>query len=158
MRSVGTRGSYHSLNFTSVRVHAAGRLTRLDVTPDHGNHITLIIHETRIEVGSLIWIRALDVGGSTRERIFEEVEHGEELSGRHQHVVTEPAADNTVVHDGLVGLLLKVRLPAVLEVRRRPPLEVLELLGRGPDLDTGLDAVRGQGAGAPEVPLLVYLC
>ena len=68
------------------------------------------------------------------------------------------SADDGAEHDGLVGLLLKVRLPAVLEVRRGPPLKVLELLGRGPDLDAGFDAVRSQGTGAPEVPLLIYLC
>lgn len=150
--------TYHSLDLTSIRVHAASCLTRLDVSPDHGHHIPLVIHETRVKVRRLVRVGALDVRGATRERVLEEVEHGEELAGGHEHVVAEPAADDAVVHDGLVGLLLKVRLPAVLEVRRGPPLKVLELLGRGPDLDARLDAVRGQGTGAPEVPLLIYLC
>lgn len=34
---------------------------------------------------------------ATGEGVFEEVEHGEEVSGRHQHVVTKPS--NTLLAD-----------------------------------------------------------
>lgn len=72
--------TYHVLDFTGVGIHASGSLTRLDVAPDHGCHITLIVHETSIKVGSLIGVGRLDVGESTREGVLEEVEHGEELA------------------------------------------------------------------------------
>jgi hypothetical protein len=39
-----------------------------------------VTYESSIEVGSIVWISTLDVSKATRERILEEVEHGEELS------------------------------------------------------------------------------
>lgn len=60
----------HSSDFTGVGSHAASSLTRLDVTPDHRSHITLVVHETGIEVGSLVWVGRLDVDPATREWIF----------------------------------------------------------------------------------------
>ena len=90
--------AYHVLDFTSVGVHAAGSLSGLDVSPDHRDHVSLIVHllmlvpfgslrsertyETTIKVGSVIRIGTLDVSEATREGILEEVEHGEELSRR----------------------------------------------------------------------------
>jgi hypothetical protein len=41
------------------------------------------------------------VGVATGEGIFEEVEHGEEFPGGHDHVVAEPTGD-----DGCVSLVL----------------------------------------------------
>ena len=46
-------------------------------------------HETTIKVGSVIRISTLDVSEATRERILEEVEHGEEFSRRPATVSTE---------------------------------------------------------------------
>lgn len=50
------------------------------------------------------------------------------------------------MHDRLVRLVLEVRFPALGEVRRRPPLKVLELLLSRPDLDTSIDTVGGKGS------------
>lgn len=147
--------TYHGLDFTGIRIHAASRLTRLDVTPDHGDHVTLIIHKSSVEIRSRVRVRARDKGGPTRERILKEVEHGEEVSWRHEHVVTEPAGNDTVMHDGLVGLVLKVRLPPVLEVGSWPPLKFIELLFGRPNLDTSLDAVGCQGTCSLECPFVV---
>lgn len=61
------------------------------------------------------------------------------------------------MHHRLVGLLLEVRQPAVFEVRRRPGFELLELFIRRPDLDAGVDAVRGQWASPLQLPLIENL-
>ena len=45
----------------------------------HWCHVTLVVHETGIEVGSVVGGRAGDEGLTTREGILQEVEHGEEL-------------------------------------------------------------------------------
>jgi hypothetical protein len=42
----------------------------------------------------------------------QEVEHGEELARRHDHVVTKPTCNDGVMHDGLVRLVLEVAVPA----------------------------------------------
>lgn len=83
------------------------------------------------------------MSGATREGIFQEVEHGEEVSRGHEHVVTKPARDNTIVHDWLVGLVLKVGSPSVTEMRSRPPFELFKLLFGRPDLDTGINTIGG---------------
>ena len=72
----------------------------------------------------------------------------------HQHVVAEPPGNYGIVHHGLVGLVLKVRFPALLEVRSGPRLELAQLLGRWADLDARFDAVGCQGAGSLDVPFL----
>lgn len=64
----------------------------------------------------------------------------------HEHVVTEETSNHRVMHDRLVRLVLEVRFPALGEVRRRPPLKVLELLLSRPDLDTSIDTVGGKGS------------
>lgn len=72
----------------------------------------------------------------------------------HEHVVTEPAGNDTVVHDGLVRLVLEVRLPSVGEVGSGPALKVPELLLCGTDLDTGFNAIGGKRASSLEMPLI----
>lgn len=72
----------------------------------------------------------------------------------HEHVITEEAGNHRVMHNRLVRLVLEVRLPALSEMRRRPPLEVLELLLSRSDLDTSLNAVGGKGSSALLVPLI----
>jgi hypothetical protein len=84
-------------------------LTRFDVSPNHWCHVTLVVHEASVEVWSFIWVGRYDVSLATREGILQEMEHGEELSGRpaivrillgqigtsrdlHQHVITKPSA------------------------------------------------------------------
>lgn len=69
-------------------------------------------------------------------------------------MIAEPTSNDAVMHHRLVGLVLEIRLPAILEVWRRPRLELLELLGRGANLDTGIDTVRGEGASALEGPFI----
>lgn len=71
-------------------------------------------------------------------------------------MVTEPTSNDRVVHHWLVGLVLKVRLPAILEVRGRPSLELLQLLGSRPDLDAGVDTVGGEGASSLDVPFIEH--
>ena len=102
----------HSLDFAGVRIHAARRLARLDVAPDHGRHVALVVHEAGVEVGRFVRVGRHDVRAATREGVLEEVEHGEELAGWHHHVVAEPAGNDRVVHHGLVGLVFEVAVPA----------------------------------------------
>lgn len=144
----------HSGDLTGVGLHAAGSLARLDVTPDHGSHVALVVHEASVEVRSLVRVGGGDVGVSTGEGVFQEVEHGEELSRGHQHVVTEPARDDGVVHDGLVGLVLEVRVPSALELGSGPSPHLSKLLLSWADLDTGINTVGGERAGSLDVPLV----
>lgn len=85
----------HRLNFAGIGIHTAGSLARLDVAPDHGCHIPLVVHEAGVEVGRFVGVGRRDVRPTTREGIFQEVEHGEELPGRHDHVVAEPTRDDS---------------------------------------------------------------
>lgn len=86
----------HGLHLSCVGIHAAGRLAGLDVAPYHGCHVAFVIHESGIEVRGVVGVWRGDVGGAAGEGVFQEVEHGEELSGGHEHVVTEPASDDLV--------------------------------------------------------------
>ena len=72
----------------------------------------------------------------------------------HQHMITEPTRNDTVMHDGLIWLVLKVRAPATTKVWSWPFLKLLELLRGWTDLDSCFDSIRGQGAGAFEIPFL----
>lgn len=144
----------HSLHLTSVGVHTAGSLTGLDVTPDHRSHVALVVHETGVEVGGLVRVWRHNVRGTTREGILEEVEHGEELARWHDHVVTEPTSNNGVVHDGLVGLVFEVRVPARAELLAWPAVHHVEFFLSRSDLDTSLDTVGGEWASAVDIPLL----
>lgn len=81
----------HACDFPCIRVHATGGFARLDVRPNHGTHVALIVHEASIEVGSVVRVRGYDVGAAPRERIFQEVEHAEEFAGRKKHMVTKEA-------------------------------------------------------------------
>lgn len=74
-------GSYHVLDFTCIRVHPACSLSGLDVAPDHGGHVSLIIHEASVKVRGFVGIGRLDVSGTSREGILQEVEHGKEFTG-----------------------------------------------------------------------------
>lgn len=60
----------HASHLSSIRIHTAGRLSGLDVPPNHGGHVALVVHETGIEVRVLIRVWGLDMGKSTREGIF----------------------------------------------------------------------------------------
>ena len=98
------------------------------------------------------------MGEAAGEGVLEEVEHGEEVAGGHEHVIAEPAGDDGVMHDGLVGLVLEVRLPALGEVGGGPGLELAELLFGGADLDACFDTVCRERAGAFEVPFVEDAC
>lgn len=167
----------HRLHLARVRVHAARRLPRLDVAPNHGRHVPLVVHEARVEVGRLVRIRRLDVYEAARERILQEMEHGEEISGRpvggsvdgrsfgrdgdgnsHEHMVAEPAGNDGIMHHGLVGLVLEVRLPALGEVGSRPGFEFLELRLVRSNLDPGVDSVSRKWPCPLQVPLVEHLC
>jgi hypothetical protein len=65
------RATDHVLNFAGIGVHAACCLTGFNVTPDHGCHVTFVVHETSIKVRCFVWVRGDDVGLSTREWILE---------------------------------------------------------------------------------------
>lgn len=79
-------------DLSSIRIHTTSRLSGLDVAPDHGCHITLVIHEASVEVWSLIRVRRDDVRTAAREGVFQEVEHAEEFALRHEHMISEEAA------------------------------------------------------------------
>lgn len=71
--------------------------------------------------------------------------------------LTVPARNDRVVHDGLVGLLLEVTIPAGPEFWARPAVHAVKFLLGGTNLDTSIDAVGGKWAGAVDVPLLKHL-
>lgn len=76
----------------------------------------------------------------------------------HEHVVAEPAGNDGIMHHGLVGLILEVRLPAIGEVGSRPGFEFFELrLGRS-DLDASFNPVGRQWPCPLQVPLVKHLC
>lgn len=152
------------LHLSSICVHATSRLARLDVTPHHGCHVALIVHEARVKVGSRVGVSRLDVSPATGERILEKVEHGEKFSRRptkvqrqwlraiskvpsifnlHEHMVAEPTRDHRIVHHRLVGLLCEIRLPAVLEMGSWPGLKLFQFFLRRADLNTRLDTIGG---------------
>lgn len=85
---VGPRGGVvvekwvHRRHLTRVGVHPARRLACLDVAPDHWGHVTLVAHEACVEVGRLVRVGGLDVSRAPAEGVFEEIKHGEEVSGR----------------------------------------------------------------------------
>lgn len=72
----------HVGNLSGVGVHAASGLSRLDVAPDHGDHVSLVVHEAGVEVRDSVRVGRRDVGRAAREGVLEEVEHGEELARR----------------------------------------------------------------------------
>jgi hypothetical protein len=131
-----------------------GRLTGFDVTPNHWCHVTFVVHESGIEVWSFVWVGRYNVRLATGEWIFQEMEHREELSGRHQHVITEPSRNNRVVHDWLVGLVLEIAVPTTLEVWSRPRLHLFQLLFSRANLDTSFDAISGKRSCALDVPFI----
>jgi hypothetical protein len=47
-RIANERLTYHVLDFTGICVHATSSFTRLDVSPDHRDHVSLIVH--------LVWL------------------------------------------------------------------------------------------------------
>ena len=79
-------------DFSSISIHTPSCLPRLDVSPDHGPHVAFVVHETSVEVRGLVRVGRNDVSEASRERVFEEVEHGEEFAGWQMHVVTEPTS------------------------------------------------------------------
>jgi hypothetical protein len=82
------------------------------------------------------------------------MEHREELSGRHQHVITKPSCNNRVMHDWLVGFILEIAVPATLEVWSRPRLHLFQLLLSWTNLDTSVDAIGGERSCAFDIPLI----
>jgi hypothetical protein len=72
-------------------------------------------------------------------------------------MVTEPASNDRVVHNWLVGLFFKIRLPALSEVRSWPGFELFEFRLGWSDLDSGLDSIGGKWSSALKIPLVIYL-
>jgi hypothetical protein len=157
---LGARGAVvrvegvHGLDFAGVGVHAAGRLAGLDVAPDHGRHVALVVHEAGVEVGGFVRVGRYDVCGAAREGVLEEVEHCEELARRHNHVVAKPSSNDRVMHDGLIRFVLEVAVPARAELRAWPAVHHLQLLLGRTDLDTSFDTVGGERTSAIDVPLV----
>lgn len=60
----------HACHFTCVGAHAPRRLARLDVSPDHGGHVALVVHEAGVEVGAFVGVGGLDVRGAPGEGVF----------------------------------------------------------------------------------------
>lgn len=61
------------------------------------------------------------------------------------------------MHNRLVRLVLKVTLPALHKITRGPTLHLRQFAFTGSDLDARVNAIRGQGACALDVPLLIDL-
>lgn len=72
----------HGLHLSRVCIHSPCRLPGFNVTPHHWYHVPLIVHEATVEVWAVVWVSALDMSAASRERIFQEMEHGEEFPGR----------------------------------------------------------------------------
>lgn len=60
----------HACHFTCVGAHPSGSLARLDVSPDHGGHVALVVHEAGVEVGAFVRVGGLDVRGASGEGVF----------------------------------------------------------------------------------------
>lgn len=60
----------HARHFSCVRAHAASSLAGLDVSPDHGGHVALVVHEAGVEVGCVVWVCGCDVRGTAGEGVF----------------------------------------------------------------------------------------
>jgi hypothetical protein len=60
----------------------------------------------------------------------------------------------TVVHNGLIRLMLEIAVPPAPELFARPAVHHVQLLFRRPYLDTCLDTVCCKRAGAVDIPLL----
>lgn len=60
----------------------------------------------------------------------------------------------TVVHNGLVGLVLEVAVPSRAELLAGPAIHSLELFFSGSDLDASFDAICSQWTSAVDVPLV----
>lgn len=73
-------------------------------------------------------------------------------------MITKPACNDAVMHHGFVWLVLKVRLPTVLEVRCRPRFELFELLFSGSNLHAGFNSICSERPGSVDMPLFKYLC
>lgn len=95
----------HAGDFACIRVHSTRRLTGLDVSPDHWTHVALIVHEARIEIRGIVGIGRCDVGAAAREGVLQEMEHGEEFTWRHQHMVAKEPANNQHRQGKLVLLI-----------------------------------------------------
>ena len=76
-------------DLSSISVHTTSSLTGPDVTLDRWCYVALVVHEARVEVRSFIWVWRNNMGATTRERIFQEMEHGEEFAFGHEQVVSE---------------------------------------------------------------------
>ena len=125
--------------------------------PNHRNHVSFVVHETGIEVRSIVARRAGDVSEATGEWILQEMEHRKEFAWWHEHVVTEPAGDDRVVHDWLVWLVLEVAVPSGDELWEWPALEFFKFLLVRADLHTRFDAIGSEWASAVDVPLIEHL-
>ena len=97
---------------------------------------------------------------ATRSRVLEVLEHRNVLARREERVVCIRPRDDRAEHDGLVGLVLEVPVPELVEFGAH----LLQLLLSGTDLEAGIDRVRGEPcflrAGLPlgeELPLNVLI-
>jgi hypothetical protein len=86
----------------------------------------------------------------------EKVKHCKKIARWHDHVVAEPASNDRVMHDGLVGLVLEVAIPARAEFWAGPLIHHVELCFSRANLDTSFNTVGGKWASAIDVPLVKY--
>lgn len=59
----------HASDFTGVGIHATGGLARLDIAPNHGCHVFLVVHEAGVEVRCFVWVWRHDVGEASGELV-----------------------------------------------------------------------------------------
>ena len=102
----------------------------------------------------IYWVLALRVRRVQEYDLLEEVELSDEFAWRHMHVVAKPTGDHRVVHDGLVGLVLEVAVPATPELWAGPAVHLCEFLFGGANFDASLDTVGGKRTSAVDVPLI----
>ena len=111
-------------------IHATRNLTRLLVAPADGSEIGLVVHETGVEEWLDVGVRRFDVNLSTAGRVLQVLEHRDVLSRWQKGVIGVRATDDGSEHHRLVGLVLEVTVPELVEFRSH----LLQFLLGGTDL------------------------
>ncbi|KAH3669438.1 hypothetical protein OGAPHI_001559 [Ogataea philodendri] len=137
-------------DFSCKALHSSGSLSGLLVSPDHWPQVSLVVEETGVEIWTVVRVWRGDSDESSGEWVFQEVEHGHELSVRDLGVVTEESRNHRVMHQWFVWLVGEVVGVTLSEVF----VGSSQFLLGWSDLDTGFDTVGGQRTILVGVPLV----
>jgi len=73
--------------FTAESIHSPGDFTSLFVAPTDWSKVSLVVHETTVEIRLDVWVGALDVNLAAGSRVLEILEHRDVLAGRKESVI-----------------------------------------------------------------------